>query len=192
MKNKNLLIALSFIMAMVTLESFSLDAQPLLGREISYRKYVRQNDRRSREDVVRQAVGHSYAFLHVTIIDGGFQGKVMMSNGALIDYYHKWMSDSMRQNNPSYVDWATNAIINETSIDVTGTNLEYHKADGLVNWKGPKYKLLKKCIELCDKNIVDFNILATLFQWNIVLDVVDEELHLYFYPLEFRSNGKEP
>ena len=191
MRNKKLLFALSFIMAFLFLESISLSAQPLLGREISYRKYVRQNNRRSRETVIRRAV-NSYAFLCVTIIDDDFQGKVMMSNDELIGYYHKWMPNSMRLKNPSYEDWATNTIIYETPINVTGANREYHKVDSIVNWEGPKYKLLEKCIDLCDKDIIDYNILATLFQWNIILDNVDVESHLYFFPLEFRSYGREP
>ena len=178
-------------MAFLFLESISLSAQPLLGREISYRKYVRQNNRRSRETVIRRAV-NSYAFLCVTIIDDDFQGKVMMSNDELIGYYHKWMPNSMRLKNPSYEDWATNTIIYETPINVTGANREYHKVDSIVNWEGPKYKLLEKCIDLCDKDIIDYNILATLFQWNIILDNVDVESHLYFFPLEFRSYGREP
>ena len=191
MKNKHLFLALSFIMALVAFD-FPSNAQPLLGRDISYRKYVRQNARRSREDVVRQAVGHSNAFIYITIIDGDFQGKVMMSNDALIGYYHNWMPDSLLQINPSFSEWATNIIINEIPLDVTGFNREYHNVDSLVIWNGPKYKLLEKCIELCDKDIIDYNILATLFQWNIVLDNVDEELHLYFFPLEFREYGREP
>ena len=116
----------------------------------------------------------------------------MMSNDALIDYYHKWMPDSLPQENPAYSDWATNIIINEIPLDVTGFNREYHKVDSLVDWKGPEYRLLGKCIELCDKDIIDYNIIATLFQWNIVLDIVDEESHYYFFPLEFRQYGREP
>ena len=116
----------------------------------------------------------------------------MMSNDELIGYYHKWMPNSMRLKNPSYEDWATNTIIYETPINVTGANREYHKVDSIVNWEGPKYKLLEKCIDLCDKDIIDYNILATLFQWNIILDNVDVESHLYFFPLEFRSYGREP
>jgi hypothetical protein len=189
MKNKIKLYAL-FTIALTAFGSLSLVAQPLLGRAISYHKYVRQNNHRSREDVVKKAV-LSDAFLYVTIKDGDFQGKVMMSNGNLINYYRNWIPDSIRQNNPNYKDWASNLIINEIQIDVTGTKLTYHKIDSIIDWKGPKYKLLEKCIELCDKSIVDYNMLATLFQWNIVLDTVYEEL-LYFYPLEFRSYGLEP
>ena len=184
---KNIAYTSFFIIALISIGSLSLNAQYILGREIPFRKYVRQNNRRSREEVIRQAV-NSYAFLYLTIKDGDFQGKVMMSNDALINYYYKWMPDSTRQNNLSYTDWAINVIINETPIDVTGANREYHRVDSLVSWNGPKYKLLEKCIALCDKDIIDYNILATLFQWNIVLDNVDEEMHLYFYPLIFRSS----
>lgn len=191
MKNKNIVSTTLFIIALNVLGGIALNAQSILGREISFRKYVRINNRRSREEVVRRAV-NSYAFLYLTIKDGDFQGKAMISNDALIDYHHKWMPDSIRQNNPSYEDWATNIILNEIPLDVTGFYREYHKVDSLVNWKGPKYKLLEKCIELCDNDIIDYNILATLFQWNIVLDNVDEELHLYFFPLEFRQYGSEP
>lgn len=185
MTNKSMAFPILFIIALTVFGVFSSNAQSILGREISFRKYVRQNNRRSREEVIRQAVT-SYAFLYLTIKDGDFQGKVMMSNDALINYYHKWMPDSLLQEKPSYSDWATNIIMNETPIDVTGFNREYHKVDSLFDWNGPKYKLLEKCIELCDQDIVDYNILATLFQWNIVLDNVDEESHLYFFPLEFR------
>lgn len=185
---KNIAYTIFFILAIISIGNFSLSAQFILGREIPFRKYVRQNNRRSREEVIRQAV-NSYAFLYLTIKDGDFQGKVMMSNDALINYYYKWMPDSTRQNNLSYTDWAINVIINETPIDVTGANREYHRVDSLVSWNGPKYKLLEKCIALCDKDIIDYNILATLFQWNIVLDNIDEEMHLYFYPLIFRSCG---
>lgn len=191
MKNKNIVLATLFIISLNVLGSLSLNAQSILGREISFRKYVRINNRRSREEVIREAVKSS-AFLYLTIKDGDYQGKVMMSNDALINYYHKWMPDSLLQDNPSYGDWATNIILNEIPLDVTGFYREYHKVDSLVNWEGPKYKLLEKCIELCDKDIIDYNILATLFQWNIVLDNVDEELHLYFFPLEFRQYGREP
>ena len=188
---KNIAYAALFMIAIISIGGFSLNAQSILGREISFRKYVRLNNRRSREEVIREAVKSS-AFLYLTIKDSDFQGKVMMSNDALINYYYKWMPDSMLQENPSYSDWATNIIINEIPLDVTGFNREYHKVDSLVNWEGPKYKLLEKCIELCDNDIIDYNILATLFQWNIVLDNVDEELHLYFFPLEFRQYGREP
>jgi hypothetical protein len=191
MNNKIILYSIFFTTALIALGSISVGAQTLLGREISYRKYVRLNNRRSREEVVRKAV-NSYAFLYLTIKDGDFQGKVMMSNDNLIGYYHKWMPDSILQNNPDYEDWASNLIINEIPVDVTGTNRTYHKVDSLIDWKGPKYKLLEKCIELCDRSIVDYNMLATLFQWNIVLDTVDAELFLYFFPLEFRSYGLEP
>lgn len=191
MKNKNIVLATLFIISLNVLGGISLNAQSILGREISFQKYVRINNRRSREEVIREAVKSS-AFLYLTIKDGDYQGKVMMSNDALINYYHKWMPDSLLQDNPSYGDWATNIILNEIPLDVTGFYREYHKVDSLVNWKGPKYKLLEKCIELCDKDIIDYNILATLFQWNIVLDNVDEELHLYFFPLEFRQYGREP
>ncbi len=191
MKNKNIVLATLFIISLNVLGGISLNAQSILGREISFRKYVRINNRRSREEVIREAVKSS-AFLYLTIKDDDYQGKVMMSNDALINYYHKWMPDSLLQDNPSYGDWATNIILNEIPLDVTGFYREYHKVDSLVNWKGPKYKLLEKCIELCDKDIIDYNILATLFQWNIVLDNVDEELHLYFFPLEFRQYGREP
>lgn len=191
MTNKSVAFPILFIIALTVFGVFSSNAQSILGREISFRKYVRQNNRRSREEVIRQAVT-SYAFLYLTIKDGDFQGKVMISNDALIDYYHKWMPDSLPQENPAYSDWATNIIINEIPLDVTGFNREYHKVDSLVDWNGPKYKLLEKCIELCDQDIVDYNILATLFQWNIVLDNVDEESHLYFFPLEFRQYGREP
>lgn len=183
--------AIVFTIALIALGIISTDAQTLLGRGISFRKYVRQNNHRSREEVVRKAV-HSYAFLYLTIKDGDFQGKVMMSNDNLIGYYHNWVPDSILQNNPDYEDWASNLIIKEIPIDVTGTNRTYHKVDSLIDWKGPKYKLLEKCIELCDKSIVDYNILATLFQWNIVLDTVDAEMLLYFFPLEFRLYGLEP
>ncbi|MBR4647132.1 MAG: hypothetical protein IKO75_08490 [Bacteroidales bacterium] len=191
MNNKNIYFTTLFIVVLTVVGVFPSDAQSILGRDISFRKYVRLNNRRSREEVIREAV-KSYAFLYLTIKDGDFQGKVMMSNDALINYYHKWMPDSLLQDNPSYEDWATNIILNEVPLDVTGFYREYHKVDSLVNWKGPKYKLLEKCIELCDKDIIDYNILATLFQWNIVLDNVDEELHLYFFPLEFRQYGREP
>ncbi len=110
----------------------------------------------------------------------------MMSNDNLIGYYYKWIPDSV-----NYEDWASNLILNEIPIDITGTNRTYHKIDSLIDWKGPKYKLLKKCIKLCDKSIVDYNMLATLFQWNIVLDCIEEELVLYFYPLIFKSRNFE-
>lgn len=191
MNKKNIVFTTLFIVVLTVVGSFSSDAQSILGREISFRKYVRINNRRSREEVIREAVKSS-AFLYLTIKDGDFQGKAMMSNDALIGYYDNWMPDSLLQENPSYDDWATNIILNEIPLDVTGFYREYHKVDSLVNWKGPKYKLLEKCIELCDNDIIDYNILATLFQWNIVLDNVDEELHLYFFPLEFRQYGSEP
>lgn len=191
MNNKNIYFTTLFIVVLTVVGVFPSDAQSILGRDISFRKYVRLNNRRSREEVIREAV-KSYAFLYLTIKDGDFQGKVMMSNDALINYYHKWMPDSLLQENPSYEDWATNIILNEVPLDVTGFYREYHKVDSLVDWEGPKYKLLEKCIELCDKDIIDYNILATLFQWNIVLDNVDEESHLYFFPLEFRQYGSEP
>lgn len=191
MKKQNQFIFHFVMTTLMVLGIISADAQHLLGRDISFRKYVRKNNHRSREEVIRKAV-HSYAFLYVTIKDGDFQGKVMMSNENLINYYHNWIPDSILQNNPDYGYWASNLIINEIPIDVAGTNLTYHKVDSIMDWKGPKYKLLEKCIELCDKSIVDYNMLATLFQWNIVLDTVDAELFLYFFPLEFRSYGLEP
>ena len=77
---KNIAYTSFFIIALISIGSLSLNAQYILGREISFRKYVRQNNRRSREEVIRQAV-KSYAFLYLTIKDGDFQGKVMRSYG---------------------------------------------------------------------------------------------------------------
>ena len=170
-----------------------LEAQEVVGRNINYRSYVKEIKTYSQNEIWETALkSDCYFFMGVKNMDG--VTRAMVSNETLLSVFHKKYPSTEHSTDtaPDFAKWALAYICGDSLLSIpSDCNAEIHVVDELYSWKQPAYILLRKFINMSDQSVVDYSMLATLYQWNIIIEYIEEDEFRHHLPLDINFHNRD-